>query len=292
MDLKDFKFFKDKDISIIRQDLNSIIAGDTSSLYRLIKLDKDGLALADYKKKEYDDLKDIDDSYRIDFYFEDREDGSYLISESPKDFKEELSDDQIIEVGKRIGEFIYKFHNKNLCDKSLWDKLMNNRINLFTYNYNMSPFKSERAYIVFDFLNENKYVLEDRQEGKILNFNRLDNIKIGKDLSFFIDTENATSFTDPFYEFRSFNVDDDLLLLKYAILRGYFSDKIPRLFYRILAIYTIEDIISNKYFSDPNADITDEIDKILAIYDDFETLKPGWIMRLEERLNSDHENRL
>lgn len=284
MDFKRLEFFKNKDISKLDENLTSVILNDDNFLYKLSPLDDEKLALKDYRIKENEKLKEIDSNYKNDIFIEKFEDTSYLIEIRPQDYKNFLSDDEIIEVGRRIGDFIRNFHDDKVYDKALWHKLINNRINLLTYTYNMSPFKSERAYIIFDFLDKNKYILEDRKVTRILNFKSLDNIAIGKDLSFFIDSKNMTSFTDSFYEFRSFNKDFDKLLLKYSILQGYFKGKIPRLFYRILAIYTIEDIISSKYSIDANADIHEDLDRILDIYDNFESIKPRWIRNLEERL--------
>ena len=67
-------------------------------------------------------------------------------------------------------------------------------------------------------------------------------------------------------------------------MKSYFNGKIPRLFYRILAIYSILDILEPKLNESKEVDLTQEFDRILEIYNDFDCIIPVWVKETEGKI--------
>ena len=98
-------------------------------------------------------------------------------------------------------------------------------------------------------------------------------------------SKNVSYMADSFFEFRKINeADEKNRIFYYSLLKSYFNGKIPRLFYRILAIYTILDILEPKLNGENDVDLTGEFDRILSIYNDFDCIIPVWIKETEGRI--------
>lgn len=285
MEIKDLQFFKDKNIYDCDLQDDKYIVNTDSGKYIVEIYEGDLESFLKYNQQNNYLLYELNDKFAKieDSGFENGY--TFVIKKFIQNLTDQISVEKQIQLGSEIGKILRKLHeNSQINDDTTWSKIFNYKINNLIYNYSMTNFRGDKDYIVFDYIENNRYLIESRRLSNIYLFDNLESIYADENNLNFV-SKNVSYMADSFFEFRKINeADEKNRIFYYSLLKSYFNGKIPRLFYRILAIYTILDILEPKLNGENDVDLTGEFDRILSIYNDFDCIIPVWIKETEGRI--------
>ncbi|MDD6906068.1 MAG: hypothetical protein PUI98_04440 [Finegoldia magna] len=285
MEIKDLQFFKDKNIYDCDLQDDKYIVNTDSGKYIVEIYEGDLESFLKYNQQNNYLLYELNDKFTKieDSGFENGY--TFVIKKFIQNLTDQISVEKQIQLGSEIGKILRKLHeNSQINDDTTWSKIFNYKINNLIYNYSMTNFRGDKDYIVFDYIENNRYLIESRKLSNIYLFDNLESIYADENNLDFV-SKNVSYMADSFFEFRKINeADEKNRIFYYSLLKSYFNGKIPRLFYRILAIYTILDILEPKLNGENDVDLTGEFDRILSIYNDFDCIIPVWIKETEGRI--------
>lgn len=285
MEIKDLQFFKDKNIYDCDLQDDKYIVNTDSGKYIVEIYEGDLESFLKYNQQNNYLLYELNDKFAKieDSGFENGH--TFVIKKFIQNLTDQISVEKQIQLGSEIGKILRKLHeNSQINDDTTWSKIFNYKINNLIYNYSMTNFRGDKDYIVFDYIENNRYLIESRKLSNIYLFDNLESIYADENNLNFV-SKNVSYMADSFFEFRKINeADEKNRIFYYSLLKSYFNGKIPRLFYRILAIYTILDILEPKLNGENDVDLTGEFDRILSIYNDFDSIIPVWIKETEGRI--------
>ncbi|MCI6001444.1 MAG: hypothetical protein MRZ23_08010 [Finegoldia magna] len=285
MEIKDLQFFKDKNIYDCDLQDDKYIVNTDSGKYIVEIYEGDLESFLKYNQQNNYLLYELNDKFTKieDSGFENGY--TFVIKKFIQNLTDQISIEKQIQLGSEIGKILRKLHeNSQINDDTTWSKIFNYKINNLIYNYSMTNFRGDKDYIVFDYIENNRYLIESRKLSNIYLFDNLESIYADENNLNFV-SKNVSYMADSFFEFRKINeADEKNRIFYYSLLKSYFNGKIPRLFYRILAIYTILDILEPKLNGENDVDLTGEFDRILSIYNDFDCIIPVWIKETEGRI--------
>lgn len=285
MEIKDLQFFKDKNIYNCDLQDDKYIVNTDSGKYIVEIYEGDLESFLKYNQQNNYLLYELSDKFAKieDSGFENGY--TFVIKKFIQNLTDQISVEKQIQLGSEIGKILRKLHeNSQINDDTTWSKIFNYKINNLIYNYSMTNFRGDKDYIVFDYIENNRYLIESRKLSNIYLFDNLESIYADENNLNFV-SKNVSYMADSFFEFRKINeADEKNRIFYYSLLKSYFNGKIPRLFYRILAIYTILDILEPKLNGENDVDLTGEFDRILSIYNDFDCIIPVWIKETEGRI--------
>lgn len=285
MEIKELQFFKDKNIYDCELQDDKYIVNTDSGKYIVEIYEGDLESFLKYNQQNNYLLYELNDKFAKieDSGFENGY--TFVIKKFIQNLTDQISIEKQIQLGSEIGKILRKLHeNSQINDDTTWSKIFNYKINNLIYNYSMTNFRGDKDYIVFDYIENNRYLIESRKLSNIYLFDNLESIYADENNLNFV-SKNVSYMADSFFEFRKINeADEKNRIFYYSLLKSYFNGKIPRLFYRILAIYTILDILEPKLNGENDVDLTGEFDRILSIYNDFDCIIPVWIKETEEKI--------
>lgn len=285
MEIKELQFFKDKKIYDCDLQDDKYIVNTDSGKYIVEIYEGDLESFLKYNQQNNYLLYELNDKFAKieDSGFENGY--TFVIKKFIQNLTDQISIEKQIQLGSEIGKILRKLHeNSQINDDTTWSKIFNYKINNLIYNYSMTNFRGDKDYIVFDYIENNRYLIESRKLSNIYLFDNLESIYVDENNLNFV-SKNVSYMADSFFEFRKINeADEKNRIFYYSLLKSYFNGKIPRLFYRILAIYTILDILEPKLNGENDVDLTGEFDRILSIYNDFDCIIPVWIKETEGRI--------
>lgn len=285
MEIKDLQFFKDKNIYDCDLQDDKYIVNTDSGKYIVEIYEGDLESFLKYNQQNNYLLYELNDKFAKieDSGFENGY--TFVIKKFIQNLTDQISVEKQIQLGSEIGKILRKLHeNSQINDDTTWSKIFNYKINNLIYNYSMTNFRGDKDYIVFDYIENNRYLIESRKLSNIYLFDNLCSIYADENNLNFV-SKNVSYMADSFFEFRKINeADEKNRIFYYSLLKSYFNGKIPRLFYRILAIYTILDILEPKLNGENDVDLTGEFDRILSIYNDFDCIIPVWVKETEEKI--------
>lgn len=285
MEIKDLQFFKDKNIYDCDLQDDKYIVNTDSGKYIVEIYEGDLESFLKYNQQNNYLLYELNDKF-VKIEDSGFENGyTFVIKKFIQNLTDQISVEKQIQLGSEIGKILRKLHeNSQINDDTTWSKIFNYKINNLIYNYSMTNFRGDKDYIVFDYIENNRYLIESRKLSNIYLFDNLECIYADENNLNFV-SKNVSYMADSFFEFRKINeADEKNRIFYYSLLKSYFNGKIPRLFYRILAIYTILDILEPKLNGENDVDLTGEFDRILSIYNDFDCIIPVWIKETEGRI--------
>lgn len=283
--LKNIEFVKEKNLEIIKIDQKTFLLKNSSEKYilNLFPYGKYGKI-----KKIFECLMDLSKEFKdlivYDYIGEINDKFCYRIIKDIDDKKEIFDSEKSYIIGFEIGRFINRFHKYfQSADCGRWYKHYNYRINRLLHEYGLGKYRGEYDYILFDFLEDNKYCLKDRTCTTIMGINTVSDIVISENGKFQILEDYKILRSDPFFEFRNMNINyknNEALLT--GIINGYFNNEVPRIFFKLLAVYTI---IENLYGIFSLSDelgfeyINNKIVQISDAYDGFSSIYPVWYLK-------------
>lgn len=220
-------------------------------------------------------MPDINKSYKI-FDFRDEL--------SLGDFLPQASPEEVAEVGENFGILLRKFHSIKLDDRISrdWYKFIVDRQNFLLYQMGIQKNKSNRDYILVDYLNSNVNLTKHTSENLLYSNLNLKNIRLYDknklDLRGLKKLEVGDGITD-FVEVNKIAIDYPNF--SRAIYAGYFNNKMPsRKFFRLLSYYQALDLLDQvvKARTEVNGESKERevsIEKVLEMYDYFSRIEPS-----------------
>lgn len=182
-------------------------------------------------------------------------------------------------LGIQFGEYLHNYHNKQVCSNADWYEMFNTKANYLFYIHGVSEFIGDDDYILIDYINDNKHLTKNLKACSILGKINFENIKIGDEIEFNINSEERGDKTFDFV-----NINQAALISKdfaNGVFEEYFkNEKVPVKFFRLLSLYQAYIILTNIVDNRNNkkTDLNDEeIKGLLNMYDNFNQFIPTWI---------------
>lgn len=288
--IKNLEFVKGRNLNIfeISNDDEYLLSGDGDeyilSVYPISKYNK--------ISKRLDRLKELNLEFPDAQIYEEigvlNDNKCYRIDKKIIDNKYNFDDLYAYKKGFEIGTFIKKYHNTfQLKECGRWFKHYGYRINKVLHRYGLGEYKGEFDYIIFDFLENNKYLIRERSCTTIIGMNSIEDIIVDKSGKFRCIEDYKIIRSDSYFDFVIFNYTDiKCPTLLSGIIDGYFSGRVPRAFFKLLAVYTIVENLYEILDAD-SIDVErlkDKIDKINEIYDKFSTIYPTWYLDVKNKV--------
>jgi len=183
-----------------------------------------------------------------------------------KDARETILDyskKQQYSYGVEAGSILRKIHSLPVTEvREDWESFYNRKIDDKIAKYKECPVQYKNGQIFIDFLNANRELLKDRPQV----------FQHGFDLG------------DPWEEFNrivwSAQVSPSFAS---GMIDGYFDDKVPDLFWKLLAIYILSNIVGSlpwavPYGTEEIAVMQNQAKEILEWYEDMSQIIPSWYL--------------
>ncbi|MDO5017818.1 MAG: hypothetical protein Q4E02_00805 [Lagierella massiliensis] len=185
------------------------------------------------------------------------------------------------ELGIQIGRFLKKYHEEfKSGTKKEWEMDFGHKIVLFFHNYYLCGYSGSKDYILLDYLTENKHLIIDRKPTFLLDMENVFDVYVDNENRLSNINPSVKNIADPYYQFKGLNLLDaeDKEYAK-GLIKGYFEDKSPILFFKTIAIYTIVEYLFEdlKYFNKLSCEVFNEkIEYLLEKYGNFSDIYPDW----------------
>ena len=167
----------------------------------------------------------------------------------------------------KIGRF---FYNRKIDDK--------------ISKYKECPVQYENGQTFIEFLNANRELLKDRPQVFQHGDYHIGNFMIGEDGEIYVIDFDRFDLGDPWEEFNrivwSAQVSPSFAS---GMIDGYFDHKVPDLFWKLLAIYILSNLVGALPWAVPYgveeiAVMQNQAKEILEWYDDMKQIIPSWYL--------------
>ena len=205
MEIKDLQFFKDKNIYDCDLQDDKYIVNTDSGKYIVEIYEGDLKSFLKYNQQNNYLLYELNDKFAKieDSGFENGY--TFVIKKFIQNLTDQISIEKQIQLGSEIGKILRKLHeNSQINDDTTWSKIFNYKINNLIYNYSMTNFRGDKDYIVFDYIENNRYLIESRKLSNIYLFDNLESIYADENNLNFV-SKNVSYMADSFFEFRKIN---------------------------------------------------------------------------------------
>ena len=167
-----------------------------------------------------------------------------------KDARETIlaySKKQQYSYGVEAGSILRKIHSLPVTkDREDWESFYNRKIDDKIAKYKECPVQYENGKIFIDFLNANRELLQHTPQVFQHGDYHIGNFMIGVDAQTFLYAFVRFDLGDPWEEFNrivwSAQVSPSFAS---GMIDGYFDDKVPDLFWKLLAIYILSNIVGS-----------------------------------------------
>lgn len=281
MEMQKINFFKNKKIRTVIKTQDGEIFFTDQGQYLVQSFVKAFYPLLELKKHWYREIQKILPNVITLQNIECVGDRAFLIKDYREDVKYSLEPSALFNYGQRFGVFLQRYHQKGKREKSkIWVDVYNYKINSFLHAYGLGDYRGPKDYIFLDYIKRNRYLLDDCEVTHILYLSSFDRIHITSDGRFDFSVFNQSYLADPYFEFRHINLyQNGLEAFLYGILEGYFNGRVPRHFFKVLALYTIVEGWGENFIDKQETDVTvlnSKAEDLAYIYDDFSTVLPRW----------------
>lgn len=189
-------------------------------------------------------------------------------------------EEKTFDLGEDIGKFLKAYHGEFQNREEEWKKNFDHRIVLLLHNYYISKHEGPKDYIIFDYLNENKYLISDRKPSLLLSLDNVLNVNLDDEGRLSNIDLTAEHMADPYYQFKNLNfLNRDDLNFANGLIKGYFKDCSTILFFKTIALYTIVEYLYDEFKDYDNINhqrVNDKMDKLFELYNDFTDIYPNW----------------
>ena len=211
---------------------------------------------------------------------------SWLEGEDAEKEVAKLSDEDAYKLGVEAGQILRKLHtikiNKN--EEMPWKEKFNLKMIRKYRAVNESKIDIPKKDLIIDYIEKNKYLLDNREQTFTHGDYHLGNMIVNKNKIGVIDFEK-NKIADPYDDFKQFMWN--AFVSEYfatGMINGYFNNNIPEDFFPILAVYAAEQLTSYLPWASTAED--NNLEKMYAIhncildwYDDMKLVVPKWYKR-------------
>lgn len=194
-----------------------------------------------------------------------------------------LSVKEQYELGMKSGKILKEIHNIPAPEsQQKWKDRFNYKIERNIKNYNNCGIVIPHADKIIQYINDNRYLLKDRQQTIQHGDFHVGNIIINENKEIWIIDFNRYDFGDPWEEFNrivfSLNISVPFVV---GQINGYFNNNIPDKFFKLMALYIACNALSSVSWAIPFGQtevetMLNNINDMLEYYDYFNTFIPKW----------------
>ena len=247
----------------------------------------------DFKKFEFDMMEKVDSlgvsmckPIKLELYGDE----VYSIHKwiDGKDARETIlnySKEQQYTYGVEARSILQKIHSLPATEvREDWESFFNRKIDEKIAKYKECPVQYENGQIFIDFLNANRELLKDRPQVFQHGDYHIGNFMIGDDGEIYVIDFDRFDVGDPWEEFNrivwSAQVSPSFAS---GMIDGYFDHKVPNLFWKLLAIYILSNIVGAlpwalPYGAEEVALMQNQAKEILEWYDNLKQIIPSWYL--------------
>ena len=209
-----------------------------------------------------------------------------------KDARETIlnySKEQQYTYGVEAGSILQKIHSLPATEvREDWENFFNRKIDEKIAKYKECPVQYENGQIFIDFLNANRELLKDRLQVFQHGDYHIGNFMIGDDGEIYVIDFDRFDVGDPWEEFNrlvwSAQVSPSFAS---GMIDGYFDHKVPNLFWKLLAIYILSNLVGAlpwavPYGAEEIVVMQNQAKEILEWYDNLKQIIPSWYLNKEK----------
>jgi len=196
-----------------------------------------------------------------------------------------VSKEQQYIYGLEAGRILQKIHSLPVTEvREDWEVFYNRKIDDKISKYKECPVQYENGQIFIDYLNANRELLKDRPQVFQHGDYHIGNFMIGEDRKIYVIDFDRFDVGDPWEEFNrivwSAQVSPSFAS---GMIDGYFDHKVPDLFWKLLAIYILNNIVGAlswavPYGAEEISVMQHQAKEILEWYDDMNQIIPSWYL--------------
>lgn len=196
-----------------------------------------------------------------------------------------LSNKEQYNLGVKAGRALRKMHlipaPKNQIS---WAKRFNRKIDRNINNYQACGIKINGATQIIDYIEKNRYLLDNRPQSFQHGDYHVGNMIITNNGELGIIDFDRLDYGDPWEEFnRIVWCANENKAFASGRINAYFDNRVPELFFRLMALYIASNMLSSVPWAIPfgkaQVDIMlQQVIDVLEWYDGFETFIPKWYL--------------
>lgn len=188
------------------------------------------------------------------------------------------------ELGVESGKILKSIHTIPAPkSQQKWSDRFNHKIDRNIRNYNNCSIVIPHADKIIKYINDNRYLLEDREQQTIQHGDfHVGNLIITEDNKIGVIDFNRYDFGDPWEEFNRivFSLDVSIPFV-IGQINGYFNNDVPDKFFKLMAVYIASNALSSvpwaiSFGETEVENMLKNINNMLQYYDYFNTYKPTW----------------
>lgn len=247
------------------------------------------------RNKDYETLKQLDEvdvliSRPIDFGVCNNGKNVYILLTwiEGVDLEEvlySLSNKEQYNLGVKTGEALRKLHSIPAPENHiLWAKRFNRKIDRNINKYQACGIKITGADKIMEYIEKNRYLLDNRPQTFQHGDYHIGNMIITKDGELGIIDFDRLDYGDPWEEFnRIFWCANVSSAFATGRINGYFENNVPEIFFRLMGLYIASNLLSSVPWAIPfgqeQVDIMcNQARDVLEWYDQFQTVVPNWYL--------------
>jgi len=187
------------------------------------------------------------------------------------------------ELGIKLGKILKCVHTIPAPENQQnWKDRFNNKIDMKIRNYNNCGIEVPHADKIIKYINDNRYLLENRPQTIQHGDFHVGNLIITENKEIGVIDFNRYDFGDPWEEFNrivfSLNISKPFTV---GQINGYFDNKVPDEFFKLMALYIASNALSSVPWAIPFGKkeveiMLNNIDEMLKYYDYFNGFIPNW----------------
>lgn len=196
-----------------------------------------------------------------------------------------VSKEQQYTYGVEAGSILRKIHSLPVTEVyEDWEIFFNRKIDDKISKYKECPVQYESGHVFIDFLNENRELLKNRPQVLQHGDYHIGNFMIGEDREIYVIDFDRFDVGDPWEEFNRIVWSAQVSpAFASGMIDGYFDDKVPDLFWKLLAVYILSNLIGALPWAIPYGEeevsvMQNQAKKILEWYDDMKQIIPSWYL--------------
>lgn len=208
---------------------------------------------------------------------------TWIESQNLKEVLPLLSIQRQYSLGLEAGAILQRMHTMQPLGKIAdWETRYNHKIDRKINQYAACPVKYSKGQLFIDYIQSHRHLLKNRpqcfQHG---DFHIGNMLFTGEEQLYIIDFENM-GIGDPWEEFNRivWFVQESPSFAK-GMVNGYFSEGIPPLFWKLLALYISSNLLSSlpwslQFGEEKISVMQNNAQTVLSWYDDMQTSVPNW----------------
>ena len=210
---------------------------------------------------------------------------SWIYGVDAEEIISSMTNNEQYAYGLEAGRILKKIHSIPApATQEDWEIRFNRKMDYKINNYKECPVKYDNGQVFIDYINLNRHLLKDRPQVYQHGDYHIGNMMVDRNGQLnFIDF-NRNDYGDPWEEFNRI-VWCAQKAPKFAsgMVKGYFEDKVPMEFWKLLALYISSNTLSSVYWAIPFGQgeveiMLNQAKAVLSWYDNMKNPVPTWYL--------------